>query len=250
LTVDQPTFTTKPLHKLIGALARTVNAGLTLLRNRTDLHLSREEFRFSRISFSQFGEDLAVLRWLEERFPNALRVYVDAGAFHPIHFSNTLLLKKRGWWGVNIDMMPDKIDEFRRLRPDDFNVVAALSSANVEMYAVQNEGRLTDRLSADANERGTCGMQPIKLVTTTLDTVLARAPRAIDTIGYLNIDCEGDDLEVLKGLNLARYAPDIITVEALSTEKAFPTEEYLSQRGYELKEKLHFTLLFIRRCRS
>jgi hypothetical protein len=70
----------------------------------------------------------------------------------------------------------------------------------------------------------------------------------IDRIGYLKIDCEGNDLEVLEGLGLAKYAPDIITVEALDAEKVKLTEEYLRQRGYELKEKLHFTLLFIRRC--
>lgn len=79
--------------QIIGrAVAKATNAALTLLRNRVDLNLSREEFRFSRIWFSQFGEDQAVLRWLDDHFPNAPQIYVDAGAFHPIHASNTLLL--------------------------------------------------------------------------------------------------------------------------------------------------------------
>ena len=54
------------LEKTISGMT---SLGLTLLRNRVDLRLSREEFRYSKISFSQFGEDLAVLRWLDEWFP-------------------------------------------------------------------------------------------------------------------------------------------------------------------------------------
>jgi FkbM family methyltransferase len=230
------------------ALARAVDAGVTLLRNRTALHLSREEFRFSRISFSAFGEDLAVLRWLGEMFPNAARVYVDAGAFHPIHCSNTLLLKKQGWWGVNIDMVPEKVDQFSRLRPDDFNVLAALNSMSVEMYTVECEGGLTDWLSCDPPAQDAQARRPTRsnaVVTTTLDAILAHAPRGIDRIGYLNIDCEGNDLEVLKGFSLSKYAPDIITIEALDAENVQRIVGYLSYRGYELKEKLHYTLLFI-----
>ena len=46
--------------------ARIANYLVSLLRNRTDLSLSREEFRYSRISFSQFGDDLAILSWIAE----------------------------------------------------------------------------------------------------------------------------------------------------------------------------------------
>jgi FkbM family methyltransferase len=240
----------KQLRKFIStALAKAVDAGLTLLRNRTALHLSRDELRYSRISFSQFGEDLAVGRWLDEVFPNAARLYVDAGSFHPIHCSNTLLLKKLGWWGVNIDMVPEKIEQFRQLRPDDFNVVAALHSGSVELYAVEYEDGRVDRLSDDPPAQDAQSRVPIRssaVVTTTLDAILARAPREIAKIGYLNIDCEGSDLEVLKGFSLSKYAPDIITIEALSEESAQRIGKHLGQRGYSLKEKLHFTLLFVR----
>jgi hypothetical protein len=83
-------------------------------------------------------------------------------------------------------------------------------------------------------------------MTTTLDAILARAPREIAKIGYLNIDCEGRDLEVLKGLSLSEYAPDVITIEALDEESAQNIGKYLGQRGYGLREKLHITLLFVR----
>src|SRR5437879_5814386 len=105
------------------AVASGINAGLTLLRNRENLNLTREEIRWSRISFSQFGEDLAVLRWAE-KMTTLPRLYVDAGCFHPVKCSNTLLLNKKGWAGVNIDMDEQKIATFKALRPNDINIVA------------------------------------------------------------------------------------------------------------------------------
>lgn len=107
------------LRHFIGDItAVAANWLVSTLRNRTNLSLTREEFRFSRISFSQFGEDIAVLRWIEENLKDVAPFYVDAGCFHPIHYSNTLLLHKKGWCGINIDLSSQKIEVFNRLRPD------------------------------------------------------------------------------------------------------------------------------------
>jgi hypothetical protein len=119
-------------------LSKVTNWSLTRLRNRTDLDLSRDEIRFAQICFSQFGEDLAVLRWVK-KLNDVARVYVDAGCFHPIHCSNTLLLHKMGWRRVNIDLGDDKINLFRELRPTDVNVVAALSSTKQKWLGLNTE---------------------------------------------------------------------------------------------------------------
>ena len=69
---------------------------------------------------------MAVLRWVDglKMIP---QIYVDVGCYHPIHWSNTLLLHKRGWKGVNVDLDKSRITEFERLRPGDYNVLAAVS---------------------------------------------------------------------------------------------------------------------------
>jgi FkbM family methyltransferase len=238
----------KPLRTVIEKpLSVITNRLLTTLRNRTDLRMTREEFRYSRISFSQFSEDLAVLRWLHDELPNATPTYVDAGCFHPIHFSNTLLLYKRGWRGVNIDLMPEKIALFNQLRPGDENVVAALGDAPREL-AVVTEGALTDRLDTDTSDHphpDNLALRRTKVVTRTLNDVLSETRLRDKRIGYLNIDCEGHDLSVLRGLNLAVYAPSIITIEAFEPQLD-ETRDYLTGIGYLLKERLHYTLLFVR----
>jgi FkbM family methyltransferase len=230
------------------ALSTTANRLLTILRNRTDLRMTREEFRYSRVSFSQFGEDLAVLRWLDERLPNTTPTYVDAGCFHPIHCSNTLLLYKRGWRGINIDLLPEKIALFDRLRPGDQNVVAALSDAARDLGVVTYEGGLEDRLDPDTSSHphpGSLAVSRTQVVTRTLNDVLSKTRLRDKRIGYLNIDCEGHDLNVLRGLNLASYAPSIITIEAFEPNLD-DIRDYLTGVGYLLKEQLHYTLLFVR----
>ena len=51
-------------------------------------------------SYSQNGEDLILIDYFNEN-PNGF--YVDIGCHHPFRFSNTYLLYKKGWRGLNVD---------------------------------------------------------------------------------------------------------------------------------------------------
>jgi hypothetical protein len=101
----------------------------------TARRLLRRELRLSdigyatRVSYSQFGEDL----WLADFFaeqPTGL--YVDVGAFDPFLFSNTLLLYRQGWHGINIEPHPDALARLQRFRPRDTNLGLAISDVNGE----------------------------------------------------------------------------------------------------------------------
>ena len=52
-----------------------------------------------------------------------------------------------------------------------------------------------------------------KIKTVILDNVLDK--NNIKTIDYLNIDVEGHELEVLKGFNIEKYNPKVISIEYL-----------------------------------
>ena len=232
----------------MNAVARITNWGLTALRNGQQLRLSREEIRFSRVSFSQFGEDQAIIEFVDED-PSMPKVYVDAGCFHPIHHSNTLLLHKRGWRGVNIDLQPATIEAFQLLRPGDVNVVAACSDAEHEMVALSYGAGVTDRLApVDRPDLPSLlGERPIAAApvrTTTLNRILEA--HGIGRIGYLNIDCEGHDFEVLKGLDLARYAPAIISIEV--DEAGGEVQAHLERAGYYCRRTYYRTQLYVKRA--
>ena len=90
--------------------------------------------------FSQFGED----RIINEIFNNNIKngFYVDVGCYHPVKYSNTLRLHKKGWSGINVDVEINKIKVFNLVRRNDHNVLAPVSTKNkiVEIYTTQNYG--------------------------------------------------------------------------------------------------------------
>lgn len=232
------------------AAACIANRLLTRLRGGIDLRLTREEFRFAMITFSSSGEDLAVTRQLNS-FDVPHR-YIDAGCYHPIYASNTLLLSKLGWTGINIDMDADRIAQFKRLRPHDLNVVAALSDDARVMTKFGYACGLTDRLLAieDQNSVSVLGEAPVSakpVETRTIDEVADECGFPLGPFGYLNIDCEGRDLAVLRGLDLARRRPAVITIEAALPEERSAVMDYLNKYEYSMEEILQRTLLFVQR---
>ena len=56
--------------------------------------------------------------------------YVDVGALHPINGSLTYNLYKKGWSGVNIDMLNENLKFFNYFRKRDTNLNAAISSSS------------------------------------------------------------------------------------------------------------------------
>jgi FkbM family methyltransferase len=207
-----------------------------------------EEARAMRISYSQFGEDLVVRNHFLN-FDNSIGLFIDVGAFHPFKLSNTMLLSKLGWRGINIDCDPDKIATFEKIRPDDQNICAAVAESSREMIWLQYPESTTDRL-AELGENellSACGEKPIKVTPVkvmTLTQILDQSKFRDKHFHYLNIDCEGHDMAVLKGLDFARYAPDLITVEALTKDAQAELTAYLQPIGYVLTDIVSLTMFF------
>jgi len=225
------------------------NVVLKRLRNGNSPNFSREEYRNVYFSFSQFGEDLAVTRWAGML---GIRegIYVDVGALDPVVCSNTLLLHRRGWRGVNVDMDPARIEKFREVRPNDYNVAAAVSEQTDKDTILKFPIGQTDRLASTAGpELGSfAGEKPFAtqiIQTETLTSILEHCPFPIQRIDFLNIDVEGHDLRVLKGLNFQRYRPTILLIEAFTEEIENEIHTFIEALGYSMRERLHRSLLFV-----
>jgi len=214
-----------------------------LLKNRKSLHLSREEVRHSQLSFSQFGEDLAVQRWAHD-LEIEQGIYLDIGAFDPVLLSNTLLLYKKGWRGINIDMNPEKVARFVSLRPEDDNICCAVSDVRRE-YVIENHGRTTERIRL-LREGEKLVNQDSLIQSKTLESCLVDTVAAERGFDYLNIDCEGHDFAVLRQVDFEKYSPSIITIEALDNDSERTICQFLETRGYRFTEKIKWTLLFLR----
>ena len=241
----------KFFRKLSAPLAVSLtNRLLTLMRNRQDLRLEREEMRAMRITFSQFGEDILLLSYFE-KFDHRSGVYVDVGAFSPFMLSNTLLLYKLGWRGINVDFDEDKIKAFRQYRPDDHNVCAAVSDTSRKMKILKYSNAAADSCVelGETTSVSACGERPSEtreIQTTTLSQIIEASPYAGQQIDYLNVDVEGLDLAVLKGLDFNKYRPTVITAEALEDMSKTSLTAFLKAQGYKLSSVAHITLFFVR----
>jgi FkbM family methyltransferase len=195
------------------------------------------------------GEDQLLLPLLEELRGRAQNVYVDVGAHDPIVFSNTLLLHKAGWRGINIDASEESIRRFRAHRPVDHNVLAAVSDVFREVVYYRYPSPACNRILAhdSPDTVNILGERPVSstpVTTRPLNDVLAAYVRPGERIGFLNIDCEGEDFRILRSLDWVRWRPYLVAVESHSPEM---TEEMcclMDKLGYGIVGQFPFTLLF------
>ena len=203
-----------------------------------------------RASYSQDQEDLFINNYFKN-IDNGF--YLDIGCYHPIKYSNTALLHNRGWQGINIDMNQTSIDLFKILRKKDKNICAAISSSNKEVtqfidHSYSPVNTIDKNFSQMISKR--LQIKPFserKIYTNTLNEILEKYEIQIKKIDFLNIDVEGHDYEVLKGINFLNIKPKIICIEIDNHEKNFSKESiqnYLKKFNYKIIKRIGFNGFF------
>ncbi len=179
--------------------------------------------------------------------------YVDVGAHHPKRFSNTFRLYRRGWSGLNIDANPGSMRSFRRVRPRDINIEAAVSSVRQRLtFYIFNDPAL-NTFSADLAFQHDGGIfsiiKRVEIQTVPLWQMLDEHVPAGTKIDLLTIDVEGLDFDVLKSNDWSHYSPEFILVECwdfstLEQANADPVVTFLSHFHYSAVAKTMATVLF------
>lgn len=190
------------------------------------------------LSHSQFGEDM-VLRGL---LPPGPGFYVDVGAHHPVHFSNTYHFYCRGWRGLNVDAAPGSMEAFRRIRPRDINVEAAVGPRDgdtLEFFRFEEGalGTFDSQMAQQARSRGAHPLPGVLLPVRSLDALLNEHLPAGQRVDFLSVDVEGLDEAVLGGLDLERHRPAVIVFErhvSFTALSGLPMVQRLEAAGYEL----------------
>ena len=176
-------------------------------------------------TYSQFGEDLLI----DKFFGNYVGKYVDIGCFHPIKYSNTALLNKKGWRGVNIDLNEVSIKFFNACRKDDLNITACLSDKkeDVIIYMDSEFSALNSIYLQNSKNLNFKQLKKKKIQTKVFSEIVE------DSFDFLNIDCEGNDYKIIKTIDLKKYKPKLINIEVSKENKNY-IYNYLNQKGYEL----------------
>ncbi len=198
-------------------------------------------------TYSLFGEDLAALKFFKNEKKG---FYVDIGCYHPTHINNTYLLYKKGWNGINIDVSQFSIDLFKFMRPDDLNYKCAVSETKkkVNLYYQKEHSQLTsiNKLTAKKFIKGRLKKKIINSFS--LEEILSWGKYKDYEIDFLDVDVEGADLQVLKGLNFSKRKPKLICVEIHQKNfKKHKIYRFLIKKKYKLIWHVSFSFLFKRK---
>ena len=205
---------------------------------------------------SQFGEDKKIIKLFKEKRNGT---YLDLGCFHPIRQNNTYLLHKLGWKGINIDLNPVSIELFNIARPNDINICMAISrkkgSKNLffdhELSSLNTISKNHTLFLKEAFGKKNLKKKIIK--TNTLNNILKKSK--IKKIDFMNIDIEGNELEVLKTLNFKDLYIKVICIEIVNYDfysKNIKTNKkeivsILKRNNYDLKFKTFVNYVFIKK---
>ncbi len=204
---------------------------------------------FGNIYYSQFGEDVLVGKLFKKKDG----VYVDVGAHHPKRYSNTYLLHKRGWSGINIDPNGETVNMFNRDRPRDINIRAGVGKEKQELlYYSFSDPALNTFKESDAEKWLhkdwviLLSKEPVNIIP--LKDILAAHAGAVSSIDVLNIDTEGMDLEVLESYDWSTTNPACIIVESpdfsCDSPHSNPIYSFLRGKGYALYAVAGPSLIF------
>jgi FkbM family methyltransferase len=205
---------------------------------------------FTQFSFSQFGEDLLIKVFFYYKSDPGF--YVDVGAHHPRKYSNTHLLKHRGWRGINIDGDPKLIEVFNQERPDDINIVALVSddveAVTFHRFSESAVNTISDTQAAEY-ARHWSEASAETATTQTIAQILDEHLPPGQIINLLSSDAEGADLKVLTGNDWTRYRPQLVLVEAegldLMRPLSCPIVAFMQSCGYRLYGYIHVSAFFV-----
>jgi len=178
-------------------------------------HISilKRKYKYQKKSYSFNGVDL-IVDYIFKSKKNGF--YLDVGAQHPISNNNTYILFKKGWNGINIDLDKKNIDLFNIVRPNDINLNFAISDIEEEVdLFYYHDSSPINTLSKNVSDFQNAKVNKVKKVQTKILSDVLDEINLQNRIDYMNLDVEGYEERVLKGFNIKKYMPYVISVEYL-----------------------------------
>lgn len=212
--------------------------------------------------FSQFGED----KFLIDNYllhPRVPRFYIELGALDGVRYSNTKALEDlHGWTGVLIEPIPAAFENLKRNRPGNVlvNSLVGEGGRDVEFRYFSNPDlqcvsaiRETQKWSNDqmwmsveqADNEWLASqikddLRRVILPTQSLGAILRSS--GFSRFGFLSLDVEGHELEVLKSHDWD-IPISYILVEG-NYDDDIELRDYLLSRGGRFEGQVHINMLF------
>jgi FkbM family methyltransferase len=200
--------------------------------------------------YSQHGEQQLITSFFERQPRGFPRFCVDAGAYDGVVGSNSRALFEAGWAGLAIEPNPRTFERLKTLYADRTDIacvclaVSDHDASGVEMqFAVGPDGipeedkwqyAQVSTLNDDFAESYRRDLA-YRYEKSTVDVVelgaLMRRMNVPPDFGFLSIDCEGEDIKIVRKLDLQEFRPRLICVESDDNNRHFYAE-VLEPKGY------------------
>lgn len=197
-------------------------------------------------SYSQDHEDLFLVNYFKNKKEG---FYLDLGCHHPKRFSNTYLLYKKGWKGINIDANKWAIILFKFLRPRDQNMCALINTSYEPVCFYQfNEsalnGILLPQRVAKLKQMGFKVKRKKTIQPITIQDVIDKYNLSKKRIDFLKIDVEGLDFEIVKNISFSDLNIELLMIEKGSKQENNEIKKYLAVNSYKITHESKRNYIF------
>lgn len=206
-------------------------------------------------SFSQAGED-RIVAFVFSALGVARPTYLDVGAYHPFHLSNTALLHLKGSRGINVEPDPDSFKAFRRHRARDVNLNVGVGAepGRQTMYrmSVPTLNTFSREGAEEAVEESGGRHQIIDTLEIEVRTVAQILRDHGATPDFLSLDVEGGDLAIVRTMPYWPGLPTVVCVETITYSehgrgvKILELGDELSRMGYMPYADTYINTIFVR----
>lgn len=208
---------------------------------------------FSQYCYSEDGEDGVLRAFYEDELPPD-GFFIDMGAYHPVHLSNTYWFYERGWRGINIDATPGSMKAFDKFRPRDINLELGVSDEYGQLDflyygSTSTINRLVKPDELDSLDDANC--KRVKVDVKPVNAILDQYVPKGQHINVISMDVEGLELRILEAFDFDKYSPDFFLIEELdytdcdfTTYHQSPIYRLLAKHGYIPIAKTQRTVVY------
>jgi FkbM family methyltransferase len=197
------------------------------------------------LSWSQFGEDVIMRTYL----PEVRGTYVDVGAGHPTHLSNSYFFYRLGWQGTLVEPNPYLARELKRFRGrDDVRQLLLGAELGTSTYYEYESWPLSTIDGERVAQLRQEGLEPLGISKVPMTTLASLGAQALPVqASFLSIDVEGADLGVLEGNDWSVFCPRVISIEehGVALSGASAVRSFLGLHGYVLVAYAGVTSVFV-----
>ncbi len=212
------------------------------------------DFRYTRKSFSQFGEDLIIesaLNILKEKNIS----YLDIGANHPYLISNSYYFYRNGATGTLIEPDPLLYKNLKKKRPNDNILNCGVGFDDkiktAKLYIMDNPVLNTFSFEEAKRMEKNTVYKIVKDIDIQLIPINFIFEEMKNFPSFLSIDVEGLDFEILNSLDTQKFRPGLIVAETLTFdpntggEKINKIIELMLRKKYKVFADTRLNTIFI-----